>query len=190
MSQYHEILKVRPGASQEEIKSAFRKRALECHPDQAEEGRKEEAQEEFRRVREAFEVLTGEKEPRTHHTRRRSNTTAEEHTSRGAQRTRRSYKEEWRKYKDRRVQVGRDIVENVSGLSGEYERIRRKNTVTVPCGALLGGVLFLYNPMAVYGTGFFLVDVLLSSLVGGVYGFAAGSMWAYVELFLADFQDH
>ncbi|PSQ90786.1 MAG: molecular chaperone DnaJ, partial [Bacteroidetes bacterium QS_4_64_154] len=33
MSTYHEILGVGPEASQEEIKNAFRRRALECHPD-------------------------------------------------------------------------------------------------------------------------------------------------------------
>lgn len=180
MSQYHDILKVSPSASQEEIKKAFRRRALECHPDRADEEKKEEAQEEFRRVREAFEILSDDEERQP----RDASGGDDPHVRSG--RTRRSYKEQWRKHKNRRVHVGKDIVENVQGLSGEYELIRQKNTVTIPSGALLGVSAFLYNPMTMHGTGVFLFDALLAGLVGSVYGFAVGSLWAYVDLFLND----
>lgn len=181
MSRYHDILGVHPGASQEEIKNAFRRRALECHPDRADDGQKEEAEQEFIRVREAFEILSDEedREPRD-----RSDGNDSSRRSRGR---RRSYKDAWKKYKDQRVYVGRDIVENVRGLSSEYDLIRRKNSFTIPICSLLCVLLFLFNPMAMYGTGIFLIDVVLCGLIGSVYGFALGSVWGYLDLFWKDF---
>lgn len=183
MSHYHDILGIRPGASQEEIKNAFRKRALECHPDRAEEGRKKAAQEEFLRVREAFEILSDgeDREPSD------ATGTGDASTrTRGPRRSYKSYEEEWRKYKDRKVYVRRDIAEKVGGLSSEYELVRQKNAVTIPICSLATALVFLYDPMTMYGTGVFLLDVLLCGLVGSVYGFALGSAWAYLDLFLRD----
>lgn len=182
MSHYHDILGVRPGASQEEIKNAFRERALECHPDRAEDGQKKEAQEEFVRVREAFEILSDDKERRG----RDTSSTNGTGTAGRSGRTHRPYKEEWRKYKNQKVHIGKDIVDNVRGLSNEYDLIRQKNWITVPVCSLAGAVLYLYDPMTIYGTGIFFVDVLLCGLVGSVYGFAVGSIWAYVNLFFKD----
>lgn len=54
---YH-VLGVPPDASQRAIKRAFRKRALECHPDRAAAGEEAASTEEFVRVREAFDVLS------------------------------------------------------------------------------------------------------------------------------------
>lgn len=183
MSQYHDILRVSPGASQEEIKEAFRERALECHPDRATEGKKEEAQEEFRRVREAFEILSDDEEKRP----RDVNGDVDDEENADTRPRRRSYKEAWRKHKNQRVHVGKDIIENVRGLAGEYRLIRQKNAMTIPVGALLGAITFLYDPGTMHGTGIALFDVLLAGLVGSVYGFAAGSLWAYLDLFLQDY---
>lgn len=59
MSKYHDILGVKPGASEEEVKKAYRKKAIETHPDK---GGKEE---DFQKVNEAYEILTGKRqEPR------------------------------------------------------------------------------------------------------------------------------
>lgn len=187
MSRYHDILGIRPGASQEEIKSAFRERALECHPDRAEEGQKEAAQEEFMRVREAFEILSDEEDRQARPSAPSSNGEAE--ASGRTRGPRRSYKEEWKKYKDRRVYVSRDIVENVRGLSSEYELVRQKNAITIPICALASALVFLFDPLTMYGTGVFLLDFVLCGLVGSVYGFALGSIWAYLDLFLSDFRN-
>lgn len=180
MSTYHDILGVNPGASQEEIKHAFRRRALECHPDQVEEGEKEAAQEEFLRVREAFEALSdAEDEHWSPRTEEGTETEGENGRTRGSSR---SFEERWRNAK--KVRVSKDIVDRVQGLSGEYRLIRQKNKITVPLFALLTASMFLYDPLTIHATGIFLVDVLLCGLVGSTYGFAIGSIWAYVEIYL------
>lgn len=51
------VLGVPPDADQDEIKAAFRARALECHPNRV-EADEAAAREEFVRVRKAFEVLS------------------------------------------------------------------------------------------------------------------------------------
>jgi len=182
MSTYHDILGVNPGASQEEIKNAFRRRALECHPDQADEGEKEAAQQEFVRVRKAFEILSNGEDRRR--PRSPNDESSEEDSASRSRGPRRSYKEKWRNAK--KVRVSKDIVDRVQGLSGEYRRVRQKNKITVPACALVTASVFLYDPVMMYGTGIFLVDLLLCSLVGSVYGFALGSVWAYLEIFLGE----
>ncbi len=180
MSTYHDILGIGPEASQEEIKHAFRRRALECHPDQVEEDEKEAAQEEFRRVREAFEVLSnGEDGEWTAEAETDAATDDEGTRARGSSR---SFKERWRNAK--KVRVSKDIVDRVQGLSGEYRLVRQKNKITVPVFAVLTASMFLYDPLAIHATGLFLVDVLLCGLVGSTYGFAIGSVWAYIEIYL------
>ena len=53
---YHEILNVTKDASSEEIKKAYRKLALECHPDRN-PGNKA-AEERFKEISEAYSVLS------------------------------------------------------------------------------------------------------------------------------------
>ncbi|WP_103030458.1 DnaJ domain-containing protein [Salinibacter altiplanensis] len=180
MSTYHDILGINPGASQEEIKHAFRRRALECHPDQADEGDKEEAQREFLRVREAFETLSeSEDDPWSRGARNGEASDEEGASGRGR---RRSFAERWRSAE--KVRVSKDIVDRVQGLSGEYRRIREKNKITIPVCAVLTVSVFVYDPLTMHGTGLFLLDVLLVGLVGSACGFALGSVWAYTEIFL------
>jgi molecular chaperone DnaJ len=52
---YYDVLGLRPGASEKEIKSAFRKLAHELHPDVSDHP---DAQEQFRLAAEAYEVLS------------------------------------------------------------------------------------------------------------------------------------
>ena len=52
---YYDILKIKPGASKEEIKSAFRKRAKELHPDR---NKAPDAHEQFILLNEAYDKLT------------------------------------------------------------------------------------------------------------------------------------
>jgi hypothetical protein len=181
MSAYHDILGVRPEASQEEIKAAFRKRALETHPDRAAADDKDAAQEEFVRVREAFEILCDEEDRRA--PREAGPKTAPD--ADGPPRTRgprQSYKERWRNAK--KVRVSKDLVDRVGGQSSEYRHVRQRTRQAVSLGALAGVGVFLFDPLLMHSTGIFLVDFVLCGLVGSVYGFALGSIWAYVDIFL------
>ena len=53
---YYEILDVNRNATQEEVKKAFRKIALECHPDRCPGD--QEAEERFKEAQEAYAVLS------------------------------------------------------------------------------------------------------------------------------------
>lgn len=56
--EYYEILEISENASKEEIKRAYKKLALEWHPDK--KGNSEEANKKIREINEAFEVLNSE----------------------------------------------------------------------------------------------------------------------------------
>ncbi|MBS3787840.1 DnaJ domain-containing protein, partial [Candidatus Bipolaricaulota bacterium] len=55
---YYDILGVDEDASEDEIKKAYRKRAKKYHPDMNPDLDKEEAEEKFKEVTEAYEVLS------------------------------------------------------------------------------------------------------------------------------------
>jgi molecular chaperone DnaJ len=55
MSKYHDILGVKPNASEKEIKKAYHKLAHQHHPDKGGD------QEKFKEISEAYEVLTGKR---------------------------------------------------------------------------------------------------------------------------------
>lgn len=54
---YYAILGIGRGASQDDIRKAYRKAALRWHPDKNQE-RKEEAEEKFKEIAEAYDVLS------------------------------------------------------------------------------------------------------------------------------------
>ncbi len=58
MKDYYATLGLSRAATAEEIKKAYRKKALECHPDRNPNNPKAEAQ--FKQVSEAYEVLSDE----------------------------------------------------------------------------------------------------------------------------------
>lgn len=55
---YYEILGVSKNASLQEIKKAYRKLALQFHPDRVEASKKKEAEEKFKEISEAYAVLS------------------------------------------------------------------------------------------------------------------------------------
>lgn len=57
---YYEILEVGHGASVKEIKSAYRKLALQWHPDKQTPEKQETAKQKFQIIGEAYEVLSNE----------------------------------------------------------------------------------------------------------------------------------
>jgi molecular chaperone DnaJ len=58
MNKYYDLLGLKPGASQEEIKKAWKKMALEWHPDR---NKSEEANGKIQEINEAYEILSGKK---------------------------------------------------------------------------------------------------------------------------------
>ena len=58
---YYEVLGLNKGASQAEIKKAYRRLALRHHPDRVSADKKQEAEEAFKEVSEAYEVLSDSK---------------------------------------------------------------------------------------------------------------------------------
>lgn len=57
---YYSILGVSENASLDEIKKAYRKLAMQHHPDRAAEGKKQAAEEKFKEISEAYYVLSDE----------------------------------------------------------------------------------------------------------------------------------
>ena len=55
--QYYDLLEIDNNASNEDIKKAYRKMAIKHHPDKNPDN-KEEAEQKFKKVSEAYEVLT------------------------------------------------------------------------------------------------------------------------------------
>jgi DnaJ-class molecular chaperone len=56
VSNYYEVLGLKPGASQEEIKKSFRSLAMKYHPDKNKGS--EESKQKFMKIVEAYEVLS------------------------------------------------------------------------------------------------------------------------------------
>jgi len=58
MQEYYDTLGVSPGASQDDLKKAYRKLAMEHHPDKGGD------EEKFKKITEAYETLTGKRKSR------------------------------------------------------------------------------------------------------------------------------
>lgn len=181
------VLGVGRDASQEEIKEAYRERVLECHPDRAAEGEEAAAKEEFLRVRKAFELLSDPQKRAAYDAPDREATT-DEGTDETSGR-RRSYKDAWRQSRGETVTVSRAILSEVRGLSSDYKIIEGRTSYTVPVCSLVGLSVFLYEPSAIYATEIFLVDLLLCTALGGIYGLIIGYAWGYADLFVQRVRD-
>jgi hypothetical protein len=103
---YYDILGVDEDATQEEIKEAFRSRAMECHPDQASDMSQKEAKRKFIRVREAFDVL-GDGQKREKYDRNRSESASKT-------RSRQAYEGDWNNFTDEPESTLRNILDIVA----------------------------------------------------------------------------
>lgn len=102
---YYQILGVPQDASQDEIKKAFRRQAMECHPDQAQDMDKTEAKRRFIRLREAFDVL-GDREKRKKYDRSRSGEEPET-------RARSAYEGDWENFSEDPESTIKSVIEAV-----------------------------------------------------------------------------
>jgi molecular chaperone DnaJ len=60
---YYEILGISKGATQDEIKRAFRRLAMQYHPDR---NKAADAEQKFKEINEAYEVLSDEQRRKTY----------------------------------------------------------------------------------------------------------------------------
>lgn len=58
-TKYYDLLGVAPNADEAEIKRAFKKKAVQFHPDRVSQDEKEEAERRFAEISNAYEVLSG-----------------------------------------------------------------------------------------------------------------------------------
>lgn len=190
MMDYYAVLGVGRDASQEEIKEAFRQRALECHPDQVADDEEETAREEFLRIRRAFELLSDPKKRAAYDASNGEEANGAESGPGGGVR-RRSYKKAWRDAQTQpTISVRQAVLDQVGGLSADYELIRRRTVVTVPLFSVLGMTFFLVEPGAIYASDVFLVDLFFCAAVGGTCGLILGYAWGYTDLFLRWWDEH
>ncbi|MFB6247509.1 MAG: DnaJ domain-containing protein [Salinibacter sp.] len=181
------VLEVGRDASQEEIKDAYRKRVLECHPDRAADGEEAAAKEEFLRVRRAFELLSDPQKRAAYDAPDEEGTTDGETDETSGRR--RSYEDAWRQSRGETVTVSRTILSDVRGLSADYKIIEGRTSYTVPVCSLMGVSVFLYEPSAIYATEIFFVDLMLCTALGGIYGLIIGYAWGYADLFVQRAKD-
>lgn len=190
MTNYYAVLGVSEDASQEEIKEAFRERALECHPDRAADGEEAAAKEEFVQVREAFELLSNPEKRAAYDAAEGEEERAAVASTDEESGRRRSYEQAWRDRQGRHgIGVSQIILDQVQGLSADYDVLRNRTSVTVPICGVLGTVVYLYDPTAIYATDVFLVDLFLCGAIGSIYGYLIGSAWGYADLVLRGHPD-
>lgn len=106
---YYEVLEISENASQDRIKNAFRTRAKQCHPDQAEGMAQQEAKRRFIRVREAFDVLGDPESRKAYDEGRKHGTSSED-----------KYEEEWKDFNEAPNQTIGDIVELAAEAGREF----------------------------------------------------------------------
>lgn len=58
LNNYLSILELEPGATEDDIKKAYKKLALKYHPDRNQEEDKKKAEEKFKKISEAYQILT------------------------------------------------------------------------------------------------------------------------------------
>jgi hypothetical protein len=174
------VLGVSEDASQKEIKEAYRKRALECHPDRADDGEEAAAKEEFVQVRKAFEVLSDPEKREAYDAADDMEASAQSMDETKVRR--RSYRKAWRANQGKDIHVSQVILDQVHGLSSDYDVVRNRTSITVPICGVLGMVFFLYEPSAIYASDIFLIDLFLCGAIGGIYGFLVGSAWGYADV--------
>lgn len=123
MHKYYQILGLKPGASKEEIKKAYRKKAMQYHPDR---NPGPDAREKFTEVLEAYEYLTGVRQARQ----QRQSTTSES-----------DFYEQMRKQAEERAKAHyRQRVREFRKWKEEQQNLEYQKAIVILMGLLLVGL--------------------------------------------------
>ncbi|ESK97746.1 dnaj-like protein subfamily b member 8-like protein [Moniliophthora roreri MCA 2997] len=135
MSNFYEILGLQPSASSDEVRKAYKLKALETHPDKLDHGAsqrdKEAAEKRFHQVHEAFETLSDPIKRRAYDARTfRSRTdSASSFTSEDVER-RKKERAEWARQQEERFRLRREGAREVE--TSRKPQLKEKIPSSVP----------------------------------------------------------
>ncbi|GLB41754.1 putative toxin transport [Lyophyllum shimeji] len=124
---WYDILGIRSSASTEEVRKAYRRKALETHPDKLDKNAsaedKQRAENKFRRIREAFEVLSDPEKRKQYDAHLKSSEATKLHWSEDLKR-RMKEREEWARKQEEQYRMRMEALRG--GLAPGIPRERKE----------------------------------------------------------------
>lgn len=121
---WYDILGIRPSASIEEVRKAYRRKALATHPDKLDQSAtaedKRHAENKFRRIREAFEVLGDSQKRREYDAHLNSSQATKSAWSEDLKR-RMKEREEWARKQEEQHRTRMDALRGGRAPSGQHQ---------------------------------------------------------------------
>lgn len=166
MEEYYTILGISQGASQTEIKKAYRKLAMRYHPDKNDNGK--DAEQKFIRLTEAYEILIGERKAPVKRVVRSTYQRRQHFDFRQA-----SYRQRWENERDRRRREARQEAYRQAQMN--FEKFKRNNAAFKKS--------WYYKPayymvQTIYLLGMlFGIGLILSPIIMAVYYWLTSGQW-------------